>query len=113
MAAAAVIPWITAFTAAVGTGFSIYQGIEGKKMQEQGLADQEEATRKAEQNAQKQLTATEMASNKANAQSADAGSIMSQAQQAAKSGPAGTMITGPQGVNPAALSLGKQSVLGG
>ena len=39
--------------------------------------------------------------------------IMQSASQAAKGGPASTMLTGPGGVDPNSLSLGKTSLLGG
>ena len=69
---------------------------------------QDEARRTAlknEKNAQE-------AQNRAYQRSPDTASILSAAQQASKGGASGTMLTGPLGVDPDALKLGKTSLLG-
>ena len=69
---------------------------------------QDEARRTAlknEKNAQE-------AQNRADQKSPDTASILSAAQQASKGGASGTMLTGPLGVDPDALKLGKTSLLG-
>lgn len=42
----------------------------------------------------------------------DVGSMLAGNQQAAKGGDSGTMLTGPGGVDPATLNLGKNTLLG-
>lgn len=54
----------------------------------------------------------EMAANRANQKRPDTRSILDAARQAGKSGVSGTMLTGPAGVDPALLSLGKNTLLG-
>ena len=49
---------------------------------------------------------------KANQKKPDTMAILSAAQQAGKAGPSGTMLTGPMGVDPNALTLGKTTLLG-
>ena len=69
---------------------------------------QDEARRTAlknEKNAQE-------AQNRADQKSPDTASILSAAQQASKGGASGTMLTGPLGVDPDTLKLGKTSLLG-
>jgi len=51
--------------------------------------------------------------NKAASRAPDSASLISQAQQKAKGGVTGTMLTGPTGVDPASLSLGRSTLLGG
>lgn len=81
------------------------QGEKARKVQEQAL---QESKRQADQ----QAKVAEQNFNKANAKSPDVASIMSAAQQAAKGGASGTMLTGPQGIDPNALSLSKNTLLG-
>ena len=73
------------------------------------LARQEAA--RQEQRAVKAERQGEAEMNKANRRQPNAGAILSAAQQAGKSGPSGTMLTGPSGVA-GDLSLGKSSLLG-
>jgi len=65
---------------------------------------------------EKAIAATSKASDeamrRANQQSANANSVLAAAQQAAKGGVGGTMLTGPSGVNASNLSLGKSTLLG-
>lgn len=98
---------VTAVTiAAVATGYTIYSG-------ERAASAQEDAQKKAKAAAKTQERKAEEATNAANRKQPDTMAILSAAQQAAKGGPSGTMLTGPQGVNPNQLSLGKTSLLGG
>jgi FKBP-type peptidyl-prolyl cis-trans isomerase len=73
---------------------------------------QQEAMQNAKQAALKQEAASDQAFNKANAKTPDVASIMSGASQSARSGGGGTMLTGPQGIDMAALNLGKSTLLG-
>lgn len=64
-------------------------------------------------NAEKTAKAAEEANNRANQKRTNASSLLSSNQMAAKGGQAGTMLTGPKGVDPNALQLGKSTLLGG
>lgn len=79
---------------------------------EKALAAQSTAQAQATAVADKQATAATEANNKANAKSPDVGAMLSANQQAAKSGAAGTMLTGSGGIDPASLNLGKTTLLG-
>lgn len=86
---------------------------------EQQMAMQQEAANKqlsiAEQSLKQtdtQLKTAEQSSNKYNAKRPDSTAMISQTEQAAKAGASGTMLTGPQGVDPSALSLSKNTLLG-
>lgn len=90
----------------VATGYTIYSG-------ERAASAQEDAQKKAKAAAAAQERKADEAMNAANRKQPDTMAILSAAQQAAKGGPSGTMLTGPMGVNPNQLSLGKTSLLGG
>ena len=76
-----------------------------------------EATRKAGSqaaaNATKTQQAADEANNRANAKRPDSAASLTAAMLASKGGNAGTMLTGPGGVDPNLLTLGKSSLLGG
>ena len=91
--------------AAIGTGYSIYAG-------EQAREQQSRAQGEAMNNALKQEKLQDEATGRANQKSPNVNAIMAAAQQAAKGGVGGTMLTGPQGIDPSALQLGKTSLLG-
>lgn len=128
---------VAAVAAVVGTGYAIHSGEQQKaaqsKAQEQAkqaaaeqakiareaAAKQEEAANAqnaiaksqldlAKKNAQQQ----EEQINRANAKSPDIAGMLSANQNAAKGGQSGTMLTGPQGVDPNSLNLGKNTLLG-
>lgn len=63
--------------------------------------------------AKKQQQASDQATNRANAKSPDTAALMASNMLAAKGGQSGTMLTGPSGVDPGSLTLGKSSLLGG
>lgn len=94
-----------AVAAVVGTAYSVYSG-------ERAADAQEKAQQQAKANADKQAKAADEATNRANQKQADTSAILSAAQQAGKGGASGTMLTGPQGVDPNSLSLGKNTLLG-
>lgn len=89
-----------------GTGYSIYEGERAadaqKRSQRQALAASSAAAKAADE-----------ANNRANQKRPNTNDILSAAQQAARGGMGGTMLTGPQGVNPGEMSLGKSTLLGG
>lgn len=73
---------------------------------------QKKAQRSAEAIAEKQKNQAEREFNRANAKTPDLAGIMASNKRA--EGAAGsTMLTGPQGVSQDALSLGKNTLLGG
>jgi uncharacterized protein HemX len=113
MSGAATAVYVAAAVAAVGTAYSIYNGEEGRKQQGEAMSQQRQAQSQAKEAATKQEQISEQTVNQANAKSPDASAILSAASQASKGGPAGTMLTGPTGVNQADLSLGKSTLLGG
>lgn len=53
------------------------------------------------------------ATNKANQKKVNSSALLSSNQLAAKGGQSGTMLTGPGGIDPSMLSLGKTTLLGG
>lgn len=75
--------------------------------------DQKDAQRQNADQAKKTATAAAEADNKANQKRANSSTLLSSNQMAAKGGQAGTMLTGPSGVDPTALQLGKTTLLGG
>ena len=96
---------VMAAAAVAGTVVSIYNGQEQKK-------SAEKAASQAQANAQKQEKAADEATNRTNSKRADTGAALDSATQAGKAGASGTMLTGPQGIDPAALNLGKNTLLG-
>lgn len=72
---------------------------------------QEKAMKQAQANADKQAKAAEQAMNAANQKKPDTLAII-EAAQSGNSGSSGTMLTGPQGIDPNAMSLGKSTLLG-
>lgn len=63
--------------------------------------------------AKSQQQAADQANNKANARSPDVSAMMGAAGRASAGGQAGTLLTGPQGLDPTRLTLGKATLLGG
>ena len=97
---------VAAATAVAGAAVAYNNGREQKKAAEK-------AGQQAEANARKQEKAADEATNRANTKRADTGAALDSATQAGKAGASGTMLTGPQGVAPDLLNLGKNTLLGG
>lgn len=95
--------------AAISTGYSIYSGQQQQQAQKQAMKQQQAAQAVAADQAQAQQRKSEMAINAANQKQPDISAIQ---KAAASGGVAGTMLTGSAGVDPAALSLGKSTLLG-
>jgi len=85
-----------------------YQAYEGNKANQ----DQRSAQRQAQATAEATAKTADEAQNKATQKRTDVAGALSAAMQAGKAGASGTMLTGPQGVDPNALSLGKNTLLG-
>lgn len=98
---------ITAVAAAVvvSAGVSYYNG------QQQAKAN-ERAMNQAKDNADKQEKQAEEAMRRQNQKQPDTNALLSAAQQGGKAGASGTMLTGPGGIDPSALNLGKSTLLG-
>ena len=96
---------VMAVAAVAGAAISYQNSQEQKK-------SAEKAASQAQTNAQKQEKAADEATNRTNTKRADTGAALDSATQAGKAGASGTMLTGPQGVDPAALNLGKNTLLG-
>lgn len=96
---------VLAAAAAAGTAYSVYSG-------ERAAGEQKTAMRKADAAAKTQADLADQATNKTNAKKPDVGAMLSANQAAAKAGGSGTMLTGPTGVDPASLQLGKNTLLG-
>lgn len=98
------VGWL-AIAAVAGAGVSYYNGQEQAKQSKAAMAQ-------AKANADRQAALAEQDMNKANQKHPDTNALLSAAQQSGKAGPSGTMLTGPQGIDPSALSLGKSTLLG-
>jgi hypothetical protein len=99
---------------AAATAYQVYSGERSAGMQQDALGKQEQAQKQATDKASQQTRLSEQAQNAANRKAPDAASILSAATQSTQGGGgAGTMLTGPQGIDPNALALGKNTLLGG
>lgn len=98
---------------AVGTGYSIYSGERAAGQQKEALRKQAGAQEQAKMEAISQERQSSEAMGRANRKQPNVAGIMAASSQAAQGGPSGTMLTGPMGVDPNALSLGKNTLLGG
>ena len=74
--------------------------------------DQKEAVQNAQKQAEANAKAADQATNRANQKKPDTGAILDAATQAGRGGTSGTMLTGAQGVDPATLTLGSNTLLG-
>lgn len=101
---------VAATAAAVGTGYSVYSGEQQRKQQNQALDMQRQGQAQALADSQAQAKSSEEAMNKANRKSPDMGAVM---QMAGRDKQSSTMLTGPGGVNPNEMAMGKNTLLGG
>jgi len=97
--------WIAA---ALGTAYIADQ----KKTQEEALNRQNSAQQQARQQAEKAATDADMAFNRANQKKPNVQRIMDQNQSAGMGGAGSTMLTGPLGIDPSLLTLGRNTLLG-
>jgi len=94
---------ITAAITAIAGAYTANQ----QKQQQKG------ANYRAEQSALKQEKQLEQQLNSVNKKRPNARAMLDGAAQNARAGQSGTMLTGSQGIDPAALTLGKNTLLGG
>jgi hypothetical protein len=71
------------------------------------------AADQAKANAQKAQQQADEQTNAANAKAPNVSAIQSAVEVAAKGGAGSTMLTGPAGIDPSSLTLGKSTLLGG
>lgn len=98
---------LTALAVGVGTA-AVIQNDQQRKANNM----QKDAMNQAQAAADKQAAQQDQAFNRANQKTPDVASILAGAQQSAKAGGGGTMLTGPQGIDPSALALQKNTLLG-
>ena len=110
---AAIAMSVAAAAAVAGTAYSVVAGEDAKKQQKKALESQERAQAQQLAQTQAQQRRSEMAMNAANRKQPDVAGIMERAGQQAGGGPSATMLTGPGGVDPTQLSLGRSTLLGG
>jgi hypothetical protein len=97
---------VTAALAAVSLIGSAYSADKQRKAANTANDQMRENATKTSQEQDRQV-------NKANAKAPDVNALLSAAQQQAAGGPGSTMLTGPAGVDPGQLTLGKSTLLGG
>lgn len=105
MSGATTAAYVVAATMAASTAYSAYAGNKADQ-------NQRSAQRQSLRAAEDQANAAEQATNKANQKRPDIAGALASAMLAGKAGASGTMLTGPGGVDPNALQLGKSTLLG-
>lgn len=96
MAIAGTAGIIMAASAAAGTGYAVYAGERGAKMQRQAMRNQQTAQKTAEARALSQERRSMLETNRARSKRADTATLL--AAQNAGEAPS-TMLTGPRGTN--------------
>jgi hypothetical protein len=91
--------------AAAGAATSMYSANKAASAQKSAAAQ-------AAATADKQAKVADEATNRANSKRPNAGAMLSANQQAAASGNASTMLTGPMGIDNSQLQLGRSTLLG-
>ncbi len=97
----------------VATGYQIYSGEQQRKQQKKQLALQAQANADARKRAKEAADREDVLQNKENRRRADVSAIRSKEEQSAMTGPAGTMLTGVEGVPIGEENLGGNTLLGG
>jgi hypothetical protein len=95
-----------------GLGYTIASGESAKNAQEKALRQQTQEQNRLAAQAAMQQRRSEQAIAGAQRREPNVQAIMAGAQEAA-TGPTSTMLTGPTGVNPQDLALGRSTLLGG
>ena len=99
-------------TALLATGYSIHQGEQARSDQRKANREAAAANEKMLAEAEKQTEREAQQANRINKRYAESGGALDLMAQRARSGAAGTMLTGPQGVDLSALQLGRNTLLG-
>lgn len=95
-----------------GLGYTISAGEAAKKAQQEAMSEQKRAQAQQAAQAAMQQRRSEQRMAGAAQREPDVQGIMAAAQQT-QGGPTSTMLTGPTGINPQELSLGRSTLLGG
>lgn len=99
--------WTAATWIAIGTAAtSVYSTVTSRNANNRALRQQQAQAKSAQESADR-------AQNKANAKAPDVAGMLGAAGRASAGGQAGTLLTGPQGLDTTALTLGKSTLLGG
>tara|TARA_R100001509_G_scaffold87547_1_gene49862 strand:+ start:198 stop:524 length:327 start_codon:yes stop_codon:yes gene_type:complete len=102
---------------AVTSVYSAYQGYQQRKQQRKAqkeqLALQRQQNEEAKKRRKEAADRADIQMNKANRKRANIDALSAKEEQAALTGPAGTLLTGNQGVDPNKLNLGGNTLLGG
>ena len=98
---------------AATVGSQIYASNQQRKQQKKQLALQRQANQDARDRAKEASDRADIEFNKANRKKADVSALTQKEEQAAMAGPAGTLLTGVQGVDTKDLNLGGNTLLGG
>lgn len=88
---------------AVAAAMAAYSAYSGNKADQQQRSAQRQAASQAEASAK----AADEASNKASQRGPDVAGTLASVTQASKAGASGTMLTGPQGVDPNGTVVGQ------
>jgi uncharacterized protein HemX len=103
-----------AVAAVVGTTYAVYSGEQAKDRQKEAMRQQETAQKQQLEQATKQAEVSQQNINKANQKRPDTTqAVMADTPLATGGGASGTMLTGPQGIDPQQLALGRNTLLGG
>ena len=97
---------------AFGLSAAAIASIAGAGVAAYGAVSSADAARRNSNMAKDAADAQEQQFNKLNGKSPDIDAANSQNQLDAKAGPSGTLLTGPAGVDPSKLLLGRASLLG-
>lgn len=97
---------VLAAASIAGAGISYMNG-----QKQAGAA--KDAAAQSQSSADKLYAQQDQANNKANARGPDTAALLAANQIQGQAGQSGTMLTGPLGVDPNDLSLGKNTLLGG
>ena len=98
--------WTAVIVAGIGAAGTAYSTDQARK----GANNANDLSRA---NALKNQQAADEANNAANARSPDGAAAAARNAMSAQAGQSGTMLTGPSGVDPSSLTLGKNTLLGG
>ena len=98
---------------AATVGSQVYASQQRQKQQEKQLALQRKTNKEAKQRAKEAADRADIELNRANKKKANISALTQKEEQAAMAGPAGTLLTGVQGVDTKDLNLGGNTLLGG
>jgi hypothetical protein len=99
------------FMVAAVTAFAVNTYVQYDNGQKQQSA-QRDAQAQALKSSQDQAALADQANNRANGKKPNVAGLLSENAMAAKGGIGGTMLTGPTGISPNDLTLGRTTLLG-